>query len=314
MGIYDRDYYRERRPSFALRAPSTIIGTLILINVAVFLADALLTPGAAEPPVGRADTLRTPISPDSHAIAYWLSAHNDTLTKPWMWWQLLTYGFVHDPRSLWHIFFNMLQLWFLGRTVEERYGRWEFLRIYLAMLAVGSIVWVIATALFEPRFVEFGGQQIPRHYQLLGASGAVCGVVMLFVLNFPQQTLMLFPIPIPVKAWVIGVLLIVVNIAGALRGESNVAFGVHLTGIAFAFLYFRNRWNLGSLTRLFSRGLPKRQPKLRIHDPGPEDAELSREVDRILEKITRQGEAGLTRKERRTLENASREYQKRQRG
>ena len=59
-------------------------------------------------------------------------------------------------------------------------------------------------------------------------------------------------------------------------------------------------------------GLPGRgrRPKLRIHDPGRKEEALSKEVDRILEKIHQEGEDSLTRKERRTLESASREYQK----
>ena len=75
--------------------------------------------------------------------------------------------------------------------------------------------------------------------------GAVSGVTILFVLNFPHVTLMLFPIPIPIKAWVIGVLLVVCNVSARLPRPGNVAFGVHLAGIVFAWLYFQHRWNLG---------------------------------------------------------------------
>ena len=102
---------------------------------------------------------------------------------------------------------------------------------------------------------------------------------------------------------------------GQVDQAGNTAYGVHLSGIAFALLYFQYRWNLAWLGGgLFSRVRLKRRPKLRIHDPASEEAELSREVDRILEKIHRQGEESLTRKERRTLENASRKYQKRRPG
>jgi len=287
MGIYDRDYYRgdpRPGPSVTLRAPTTIVGALILINVAVFFANGLLT--------GR-----------SNEIAYWLSAHGDTLTKPWMWWQLLTYGFVHSPSDLKHIIFNMLGLFFLGRAVEMHYGRAEFLRLYLAMLVVGSLVWVL-------------GNQNSPHAALMGASGAVTGVVVLFALNFPHQTLLLFFV-LPVPAWLVGVLVVVSDALGAMGRESsgNIAYGVHLAGAAFAFLYFRFGWNLTRLTRgKFSRINFRRRPKLRIHDPGRDEADLSAKVDRILEKIHTQGEASLTRKERRILESASRRYQKRRDG
>jgi len=293
MGIYDRDYYREEQSGFSIRTPRTMVVTLILINVALYLANGLLTP-------------------ETDAITYKLAASDNTLTNPLLWWQFLTYGFVH-AKSPGHILFNMLQLFFLGRAVEQLYGRWEFLRIYLVTLAVGSVIWAVSSAIFDPLQIAEGG--LPSRRFLIGASGAVCGVVILFVLNFPNQTLILFPIPIPIKAWVIGVLLIVFNVVGAVVQFGNVAFGVHLSGMAFAYLYFRNRWSLRWLGGdLFSAKWFQRRPKLRIHDPGEEDTRLAQEVDRILEKIHSQGEDSLTRKERRTLESASKEYQKRRRG
>lgn len=303
MGIYDRDYYREQEPSFSVRAPRTIVVTLILINVAIWLANALLTPPPRQDP---ANPARLEAPRKLGRITEALSVTDNTLRNPLLWWQFLTYGFAHDTQPF-HVLFNMLQLWFLGRTVEQLYGRGEFLRLYLVMLVVCSLVWAVTNALFDP-----GG------HRLIGASGAVLGMVILFVLNLPQQTLILFPIPIPIKAWVIGVVLVVANLLGATAQtelSGNTAYTVHLTGMAFAFLYFRNRWNLGWLDwSLFSRSWLKRRPKLRIHDPAREQAELDGEVDRILEKIQRQGEQSLTRKERRTLETASREYQRRRRG
>ena len=300
MGIYDRDYYREPQRGFTLRTPQTVVATLIIVNAVLFLVNGLLTAGKGPGDLGTISDL--------------LAVSNQTLLRPWLWWQFLTYGFVHA--SPMHIIFNMIQLWFLGRVVEQHYGRGEFLRLYLVMLVVGSVVWVVSNVIFEPQYqtaVRNGVQvQIPHIYHLIGASGAVSGVVFLFVLNFPHQTLHLFPIPIPIKAWVIGVLLIVGNLVGAMNKESNTAFSVHLVGIGFAFLYFRNRWNLGRLSfGGFSLSRLKRGPRLKIHDPSRSDAQMSREVDRILEKIHRQGEDSLTRKERRILENASRKYQKR---
>ena len=278
MGIYDRDYYREQGPGFGVKGPRTVVGILVLINVVVYLVDGLFFS-------------------KTHELTGLLAATDTTLSRPWMWWQLLTYGFAHDPLSFTHILFNMLQLWFLGRDVEHRYGAKEFLRLYLVMLVLGSLGWCIAHIFDDGQF------------KLLGASGAVSGIVFLFVLNFPQRTLILFPIPIPIKAWVIGVLLVVGNLWGSLTQIGNVAFGVHLVGLAFAYVYFRFKWNLGTV---FSFSWLKGAPRLRVHDPDDQGEEdnLSQEVDRILEKIHRQGEASLTRQERRTLETASRQYQK----
>ncbi len=289
MGIYDRDYYRQEPTGFQVRAPGTIVGTLILINVVVFLANAFAH-------VGFADRL------GNNPLNYILSAHGDTLTKPWMWWQFLTYGFVHAPNNLWHIAGNMLGLFFLGRSIEQRYGRKEFLRLYLTILIFGSIVWSLGN-------LDGGPNSL-----LMGASGAVVGIVVLFALNYPKQTLLLFFV-LPVPAWLVGVLVVVADLFGAMGREntSNIAFVVHLAGAAFAFLYFRFGWNLTRLTEgRFSWLKLRRRPRLKVHDPDRAEKNMNTEVDRILAKIHREGEDSLTRKERRTLENASQEYKRRQ--
>ena len=300
MGIYDRDYYREQRPGISLRTPRTMVGVLILVNVLVFLANLLLTGGARG----------LPLSPQNDAIAYWLSVHGDTLARPYLWWQFLTYGFVHAPHDFSHILFNMLALWIFGRPVEDLYGPKEFLRLYLVMLVLGSLLWAAGNALLR----------MPDGGSLMGASGAVVGMLILFVFHFPRQTI-LFMFVLPMPAWLFGVLLVAGDLYGAIyRPEgSSIAYTVHLTGAAFAFLYHRFGWRLSGLVgpRL-SWPRFRRRPKLRIHAPEqPEErpnADLTAEVDRILEKISRSGEASLTRKERRVLEEASREYQRRRQG
>ncbi|NQU24508.1 MAG: rhomboid family intramembrane serine protease [Candidatus Nealsonbacteria bacterium] len=289
MGIYDRDYYREEPRGFQVRAPRTIIGILIVINVAVFLANGFANVAFGE-------------RLGSNPLMHILSTHGDTLTKPQLWWQFLTYGFVHDPNDLRHIIFNMLGLFFLGRSVERHYGRKEFLWLYLLMLIFGSVVWSVCNLDSGPNTL------------LMGASGAVVGVVILFVLNFPKQTLLLFFV-LPVPAWLVGVFVVGMDLLGATGrvGAGNVAYSGHLAGAAFAFLYFRSGWNFTRLTQgRFSWLKLKRRPRLRVHDPSRDENKLHNEVDRILAKIHREGENSLTRKERRTLENASQEYKRRQ--
>ena len=307
MGIYDRDYYREEaKPLFQVRAPTRMLTTIIIINVVVFIADAI------SPPI----LVTHPLTHQEKVVGRWLSDHlaaqPDSLVKPWLWWQLLTYGFVHSPTDLTHILFNMLSLFFLGRVVEDLYGKWEFLRLYLVMLVAGSVAWAAGNLLLSQ-----GNPAVQPH--LIGASGAVTGVIVLMILNFPNQTLILFPIPIPIRAWVLGVFIIAINIFG-FTGQfgGNVAYGVHLVGAGFAFVYYYYRWNLG---RAFSRvfgfvNLRRPRRRFRVHYPDREEQqerELSEKVDQILEKIHREGEEKLTRRERRILNNASQQYQKKHR-
>ena len=283
MGIYDRDYYREQqRPGVTLRAPQSIVVTLIIINVAAFLANGLLTG-------------------ETNRITAVLACNSNTLSQPWMWWQLLTYGFAHG--SIQHILFNMLGLWFLGMDIEHHYGRKEFLRLYLAMIVVGGLTWALGETLLGH-----------NNGMVIGASGAIAGIVVLYALNFPRRTLLLFFV-LPVPAWLVGVLVVLSDLFGAAghAGDSNIAYTVHLAGAALAFSYYHFGWNFSKLTEgRFSLSRFKPRPKLRVHDPQLDKPELSDEVDRILEKIHREGEDSLSRKERRTLESASREYRKRQ--
>ncbi|MBN1910009.1 MAG: rhomboid family intramembrane serine protease [Pirellulales bacterium] len=289
MGIQDRDYYGPEQPGIRLRGPSTIIGWLILINVVIALADALLTPGQG---IG--------------GLAEFMAVQPQTVVQPWNWWKFLTYGFAHasDPR---HVIFNMLGLFFLGRDVEATYGRREFLRLYLVMIVLGGISWSLWNWLAK----------IPPQTPLVGASGAVTGVVILFVLLFPRRMLLLMFV-LPVPAWVVGILFVVADLYGFIgpsgAGDAQVAYGVHLAGAGFALAYFKLGWNLTRLTNgLASSEWFKRKPRLRVHDPDRDDDSdrLAREVDRILEKMQRLGEASLTKKERRTLEEASRHYRNR---
>jgi membrane associated rhomboid family serine protease len=223
----------------------------------------------------------------------------DWWRRPWLVYQLLTYGFLHDPTDLKHIGFNMLGLWMFGRQIEERYGRREYFTFYMTALVVAALAWTVA--------------EIPggRNVAMLGASGAVTAVVILFALNYPHVTAMfmfLFPMPM----WVAGALIVAFDIAGAMGRFGTTAFTAHLGGAAFAFLYFRYglrlaRWLPGEAT--LSRLRPR--PKLRVHAPDADgDSETDLAVDEILRKIADHGQDSLTWRERRILQKASQKYQK----
>ncbi len=286
MGIYDRPYLRDEERSSGWTSGRSMVVNLIIANVAVWLAGIVL----------------------EEQIFEWLPLKSDLFHRPWEFYQLLTYGFVHDGAM--HILFNMLFLFFLGPAVEGVYGRLEFLRIYLVSIVLAGLVWVL--------FATFEQQPDAPPSRLLGASGGVMAIVILFVLNFPRQILYIWGV-LPVPAWALGVFFVAGDLLGfAQRSEEGgvqVANIAHLTGAAFAFIYFRSRLNLGRLvpSRLGELAGSLFRPRLRIHDPDKDARDLGRQVDAILEKISREGEDSLTKKERRTLEEASRRYQQRRR-
>jgi membrane associated rhomboid family serine protease len=239
-------------------------------------------------------------------LSDFLALKSDLLTKPWNCWQLLTAGFAHAPlgshRSIMHIFANMLGLFMFGPPLESRYGSKEFLRFYLLAIVTANLVWVLVET--ASREQSPGGPT-----RLLGASGAIAALVILFVMNYPHQRVYLIPFPAAIPAWVLGILIVSGDLVGSLhRGaDSSVAYVVHLAGAAMGFLYFR----LGIRLEQGLRGwkwprLPRMgQPNLRIHRPGPV-SDLDRRADEILEKVHQQGANSITAEERRILDEYSR--------
>jgi membrane associated rhomboid family serine protease len=280
MGIYDRDYqrggYYDRQPGYYLGGSRMMTTNIILVTCALYVVQLM--------------------AGQWYENAFIL--HADWFRRPWTAYQLLTYGFLHAPNDLWHIALNMLGLFFFGRDVELRYGRREYLLYYLAGIIVAGLIWTIA--------------EIPNGSRgfSLGASGGVTAVVILFAFNFPFRTV-LFMFVVPMPMWVAAVIFVVLDAYGAVNRTGNVAFTAHLGGALFAFLYYR--WG-GRLERVLPDGAAlkrlRRRPKLRVHDPG-EDASKDSRVDEILKKIQEQGQESLTYGERRILEEASKEYQKR---
>jgi membrane associated rhomboid family serine protease len=292
MGLYDRDYLREDRPRFAWN-DLALVTQLVIVNLALFVVN-YVTLG------------------EGPGLGFFgqMALKADLFAKPWQFWQLLTYGFAHEPRNLGHVGFNMLGLWFFGREVEVVYGRREFLRIYLVLLVVSGLVWlIIEQTAWGTRGVQ---NAVPP---LVGASGGVMGILTLFALHFPRRLIYVWGV-LPVPAWMLCLFYVAMDLTNALgKSDTMVAHTAHLGGALFGLMYYQFGWNFGRL--LPGRGFWSRlgRPRLRVHREDQEDvpADMNREVDRILEKISRSGEASLTTKERRTLEEASRRYQRRRR-
>ncbi len=194
-----------------------------------------------------------------------------------------------------HIAFNMLTLFFLGRPVEEKYGKQEFLRFYLLAVIFAGAVWMAFYLIFPPGVPVIG----------VGASGGVMAVAILFIFNFPHSTLLVFGV-VPVRAWVVGVILIGVDLLNSLNPETRIGWQAHLAGAAFGAAYFYFKWNFTFIPLNKIGNLFKAQPKLKVHQPDHKDERLREQADQILDKLHRQGEASLTSRERKILERYSR--------
>lgn len=278
MGLYDREYTREHVPGVRLTAPRSMTMQLVLFTFAVYAAQLA-----------------------SSTVTNALALHADWFRTPWRAYELLTYGFLHDPRNVGHILLNMLGLWMFGRELEDRLGRAEYLAFYLTAIIVSGIFWTISEASFGSRAMMFG------------ASGGVTAMLVLFALFYPhRQILFLFVIPMPL--WVAAAIAVAFDVKGAVDRSGNIACVAHLAGAVFGLYYYKMNWRI---TSLFSGWKKKISggPRLQIHDPDPNDYDddLTRRVDEILTKIQEQGQDSLTDGERTILERASRRYQQRRR-
>lgn len=151
------------------------------------------------------------------------------------WWQVFTYMFVHGGMT--HIFFNMIGLFFFGTQVEHRLGSWEFLTFYLT---VGTLAGAFSLA-----FYWFSGSYMVF---LVGASGAIFGVLLAFAALYPTAMIYLFGI-IPIRAPILVIGYTVIELMSQISGRGgNVAHLTHLAGFLFAFMYFVIRLGINPIS------------------------------------------------------------------
>ena len=138
-------------------------------------------------------------------------------------YQFVTYMFLHA--SLEHLFFNMFALWMFGRTLEYALGSKRFL-IYYMVCGVGAALIQYLTAL------AFG--ELPL--LLVGASGAVMGLLLAFGVMHPNAVIMLLIPPIPMKAKWFVIIYAVIELFLGWKGVGNVAHFAHVGGMLWGFL------------------------------------------------------------------------------
>ena len=142
-------------------------------------------------------------------------------------WQFVTYMFLHA--NIWHLAGNMLVLWFFAPRLEYRWGTAKFLRFYF-IVGIGA-------GIFHALLGYMSG-----HYTapLLGASGAIYGVMLAYALYYPDDTVLLyfvFPIKIKYLMIVFGVLTFLFSMQGDQPG--GISHVTHLGGLLVAFLYLK---------------------------------------------------------------------------
>jgi membrane associated rhomboid family serine protease len=312
MGIYDRDYYREdsRWHNPLARSQGTVF--LILLYCFVFIAQIASNDARGPAPPDRPDEITATLQLDV----------KETLKGEV--WRIVSYAVIHQPWNIFHLVFTAVFLAWIGHQVEDLYGSKEYLAYFLLTTLFGGIVYT-AVSMFTN-----------VNHPLIGPSGAVTSILVLFALHYPAWRFFYFPI------WVIVVVYAFTDIAGLAGGTANpAAVAVHLTGAAFAFLY--HTYTLRVLNWLpggwGSSRAAKRQPRPRLRvkqeKPQPEpaaavttagsaaggpiaggsgvDEHLEAKLDEVLQKVAKFGKESLTDTEREILLKASEIYKKRRR-
>jgi len=169
------------------------------------------------------------IGPYNISLTDYLAMRPGLVLRGWVW-QLVSYMFVHAPRSWTHILFNMLGLFIFGVQVERRMGSREFLLYYFI---TGTLAGVIS-------FAAYYITDTPAI--LLGASGAVFAVELAFATFFPDAIIYIWGI-IPLRAPVMVLGFTALELFFSVSGmQSNVAHLTHLSGFAVGWLYFLVRF------------------------------------------------------------------------
>ncbi len=188
-------------------------------------------------------------------------------------WQVITYMFMHDYSSLFHILFNMFALYTFGSSIEFIMGSKRFLNFYL-ITGLGALALQLLVQSFEvysitgsavnngnfmvdslKRTISFNPDLISKDQAstllgiyltpMVGASGAIFGLLIAFGMLFPNAELFIMFIPVPVKAkYIIPVYVLLELFLGVKQfSGDSVAHFAHLGGALFGFILVK-MWHL----------------------------------------------------------------------
>lgn len=293
MGIYDRDYTQDRQFRIPFKKRS-MVKTLLLVNIIVFIVNGVLASGARSSGLAAFDP---------HGGGWGVFSVEKGIFGLQIW-RVVTYQFLHS--GFFHLLGNMLGLFFLGPMVEERFGSRRFLAFYLIAGCGGAVLYTLLELLIPAL--------LPGHFstELVGASGCFFGIVAALMVFNPSQTLRLLFLPFEFTVRQLGWFILILAGLRVLVGDGNAGGeAAHLGGALFGWMFSRNPQWLDFADRGISVIKPARKKKFRVVDGGRKGAPKKRgaaptrdEVDAVLDKIAKSGIGSLSAKEKTILEQA----------
>lgn len=221
MAYYEYDTY-GRQPNFWNSIP-VVTRNIVLINVLMFIATLLN---------------------QNFMIANFAMFFP---SSPYFrWWQVVTHMFMHG--GWWHIFFNMYTFFFFGSVLERSIGTKRFLLFYF-VTGLGAVALHTAIQWLMMSMGDASTQMQVLLTPVLGASGAVYGVLIGYALLYPNAEMMLLFPPVRLKAkWMMLIFAGIELVTGVLGTSDGVAHFAHLGGMVFGallILWWRKRGGLG---------------------------------------------------------------------
>ena len=280
MCIFHRDmkYQFQSNPGNFTYRPAlftSAIKILVSINIGIFLLQTL----------SRVENLFFPLFGLVPKLV-WSEA---------MIWQPFTYLFFHG--GVWHVLINMFVLWMFGSELERLWGKKEFLKFYF-FTGIGS---GIATMVFNLH------STIP----VVGASGAVYGVLLAYGVTYPNRVVYLYGI-IPIKSiwFVFGIGLIAFT--SSFNNLSQVSHITHISGMIIGYILLKKPIRINDMLFFIRKQAiefqSKRESKVVL-----KHQEIERDLDKILDKINIDGFESLTKEEEIRLYKSSKSLSKNKR-
>jgi membrane associated rhomboid family serine protease len=228
----------SQQMSFQLSSPTPAVKKLIIINLAIWVVLLVILENLI---------LREPY------ITMYFGLIPQTMIENFFVWQPVTYMFLHSLNPM-HVLFNMMTLWFFGTELENRWGQRLFL-IYYFFTGIGAAFFY----LFGVALVGMMKGMAPIVYTqpVVGASGAVFGILLAYGLLFGDRTIYFFgAFPMQAKYFVaiIGTIEVISLLTQGLTGAiANLAhIGGLVSGIIFLFVYTKlqqTKWKKGGGVR-----------------------------------------------------------------
>jgi membrane associated rhomboid family serine protease len=273
MGIYDRDYVRPHQEQHYSMGGG-IKGIPPVVKWLLIINFAVFLIANLVPDIGK-------------YIYYYGSVLPESFVNMIQIWRVITYQFLHG--SVMHLAFNLLVLYFMGPFVERAWGSRVFLKFYLICGAAGGIVYTFLALL---HILPVG--------VMVGASGAIYGLMAALAVMAPHMRILLWGV-IPMTMIRLVILMVIVSLLFIAIGHNAGGEAAHLSGLAMGFVYMKYKpW---ATKRRMERQKGAWASKVN------QERQFHLEVDRILDKVHRDGIGSLSSREKKILQEATRREQ-----